>query len=142
MGMSDPDLLMMRRGPIDGRKFFSRSPFQSGYFITATSVCLAALTMDIVILYQQWDRLSSFTLSMLCLVAIGVVNTLWRGYRYLGRVRDLYLDGFIANVEPGSPLDIAMGVAAGAINEMLFFSFSTMVLLLGCVLNILNHARP
>jgi hypothetical protein len=125
-----PELLLARRGPIDGRKFFSRSPFCSVSFVLASAACLTGVLSDVFILYQYWRKLSTFAAAVVFLVGWGLVNTWWRALRYIGRARNLYLEGSIGDVERGSPLDIALGIAAGAITDILAFgSMSTMLLL-------------
>jgi hypothetical protein len=134
-----PELLLARRGPIDGCKFFSRSPFRSAYFLLATSVCLAGVLLDIFILYQYWQKLSTYAAAVLWTVGYGLTVAWWRGHHYIGLVRDLYLDGSITEAEKGSPLDITLGVAAGAINQILIFGSCATMLLLGYLAGLLRQ---
>ncbi len=134
-----PELLEAKRGPIDGQRFFSRSPFRSGSFILATSGCLISVLCAVYILYKYWPRLSMFAAAVIWTVGLGLVRTWWRAFQYIGRVRDLYSEGSVGEVEPGSPLDTALGVAAGAINEILLFSFGITMLLLGYTRDLLSR---
>jgi hypothetical protein len=129
MDWSDPRLLPFRRGPFDGQKFFSRSPFRSGYFLTASAACLLSLCITFVVMYRNWGRLGTFEVILLAQLAWGLGMTWWRNLQNIDRVRQLYEEGSITKVEPGSPLDVALASAGGATNELLFFySASTAIL--------------
>jgi hypothetical protein len=88
---------------------------------------------------QFWQKLSTIKAMLFGLVGWGLVNTWWRALRYIGRVRDLYREGSVTEVEQGSPLDIAVGVAAGAISDILFFGSGATVLSMGFVVKLLNR---
>ncbi len=64
----------------------------------------------------------------------------WQGLRHLGRAREVYEVASIEGVEPGSPLDIALGRIAAAICDLLFYPFLPICLLLALVIFLLNHA--
>jgi hypothetical protein len=137
--MPAPDLLKRGRGSIDGRKFFSRSPFRSGHFLAATAVCLAAVALDLCVLVEYWQQLPSLTACMLFLVGSGVVGTWWRALGYLDRAQELYMVVSLKGAEPDSRLDIALGVIAEATIDMLY-SVSITLLLLGCLWSVLGRA--
>lgn len=123
----DPESLLERRGPIDGRRFFSKSPFQSGYFIAATGTCVIAAALGFFYLNRSWH--TSAGPVIFSMVEVGILNIWWRAHRYLMRLRILYMEGAIRMVEPGSPLDLALGVAAGVTNDLLFFGSGTIAFL-------------
>jgi hypothetical protein len=139
---NSPELLLIKRGPIDGPKFFLESPFRSGYFLAATAVSLVGVFTALFILYAEWQRLSTFQAAVIWTVGYGLSVTWWRAYRYTKRGRGLYLDGSITEVEPGSPLEIALGIAAGAITEILFFGSGATMLLLGYARILLTRLPP
>jgi hypothetical protein len=139
MDMSDPDLLQIRRGPLDGQKFFCSSPFRSLRFLLASAACLGGMSYALR-LYWHWQRLWPSVSWIFVPVAVGLGGTWLVAYRYIGRVRNLYSEGLIGNVEPGSPVDVLLGIAAGVINETLFPWFAIVILLLGLAEYLLTHA--
>jgi|SRR5258708_6383959 len=118
-----PELLLERRGPINGPQFFSKSPFRSGHFIAATGTCVIGAVLGLFLLNRSWHSFAGPVI--FGFVELGILNIWWRAYRYLGKLRDLHLEGAIREVEPGSPLDLALGVAADATNDLLFFGSTT-----------------
>jgi hypothetical protein len=124
MEMSGPGLLRFRRGSSDWQKLFSRPPFRSVYFLIVTALGLGCLTLALSIIYRNGRHLSQFQVLALVMIAYGIVE-MWAQ-----RLRDLYSDGSITGAEPGTPLDVALGVAAGFINEILFSCFLTIAILL------------
>jgi len=136
----DHNLLFTGSSTIDGKVFFSHSPFRSGYFLAATGACTIAVLLNGFTLYRYWQRLSPNKASILCLVEWGVIITWWRGFRHLERIRELYLQGQITDAEPGSPINIVLGTVAVATSEMLFFSFSTMWLVQAYLIKLLSEA--
>lgn len=128
MSFSDPEWLELQRGPIDGRKFFSRSPFRSGYFLIATAVSWGCVVLVLRILLRHWPHLPSGGVVILSLIVMGIAQAWVRGYRYIDRLRQLYSGAVLTHVEAGSPLDIALGVAAGVTNNLLFYSLTTLAL--------------
>jgi hypothetical protein len=115
----DAELLKDKRGIIDGREFFSRSPFLNPLFLggaLASFICIF-MAFSIAIIYR--DRLSPGIVWVL----VGLCVTLpmaWLGaFRHIKRLRSLYKEGLIGTVEAGSPMDVALGVAANAVTEWL-----------------------
>jgi hypothetical protein len=133
------EFLAAKRGPIDGQKFFSRSPFRSGYFLIASLFCFISLLLDAEILFRYWQKLSTFGAGLFWFIGVGLALSWWRAFSYVERVRDLYRELLIKEAEPGSPLDITLGVAAGAINIILFLGSSVTALLLGYTRNLLGR---
>src|SRR5208282_3940837 len=130
--MSDLDLVG-RRGAFDGQKFFSRSPFRSGYFLVVTSLCMAGAVYGVSILYRYRHQMPSQGTTSLLVFVCGFVYPWWRAVRYHERLHQVYVEGSLVELEPGSAMDVALGVAAGAINDSLFFCFTTMLALLAYI---------
>ena len=137
MNMTNSSLLPYRRGPVDGHKFFSRSPFRSVYFLVMTLGCIASLVFAVYLMYRNWGKLgfNEFT-TVIWISWAGIITTWIRALMAIDRVRQLYFEGSITKVDPGSPMDVALGTAAEAIiNNLFFYSGSVLVLLM-----LLNHA--
>lgn len=137
--VTDSDLFAMR-GPIDGRKFFSQSAFRSAFFLVLTTLSLGGTFWVVLILCQYWNRLSSVSVLGLFIFACGFVGPWLRAFNYHARLRELYLQGSLTTIEAGSALDIALGVAAGGINDALFYCFATMLAMLGYIAFLLSHS--
>jgi hypothetical protein len=69
-----------------------------------------------------------------------IVEMWWRARAYLERIRELFMDGSIKEVAPGSPLDTVLGLAAGVTNELLFSSAIAILPLLLFLGFFLGHA--
>lgn len=133
--------LSVRRGAFDGQRFFSGSPFRSWYFLVVSSLCLGGAIYGLSILYRYWPRLSSQGTTGLLIFVCGFVYPWWKALQYHDRVRQLYLEGTVIQAEPGSILDVALGTAAGAIHDSLFYCFVTMVALLAYIEHLLRHCH-
>jgi hypothetical protein len=107
-----PDLLKDKRGTIDGREFFSRSPFRSRHFLMATGTILACLVMELVIVTHLSGRISSSGAWFLTTLSLLLLVSWFSALRHIRRMRALYKEGLIGDIEAGSPMDIALGIAA------------------------------
>lgn len=137
MEMSE-ELLIDRRGPIDGQRFFSRSPFRSVWFVVNTIFALICIALTAFIVYRFGDPLNQHGLPLFSVIMLGTIaRTWWATLQNIDRIRQLYAEGSVVEVEPGSPLDVAMGVAAGEMRNDLFTFFLTMVFLLAYALRLL-----
>lgn len=129
----DAELLKDKRGIIDGREFFSRSPFLNPHFLVGTIASFICIFMAFGIAIVYRDRVSLgivWELASLC----GVLPMAWLGvFRHIKRLRSLYKEGLIGKVEAGSPMDVALGVAANAIIEWLASLSCVVFIALGCV---------
>ena len=125
-----PELLQDKRGPIDGRQFFSRSPFLSGHFLVASGMNLACIAMELFLVFHHAAKISPST--ELFFAVLGIVILLsWLGtLRHIRRLRALYLEGLVREVEAGSPLDVALGVAAGEIVDWLLCISAAIMMML------------
>jgi hypothetical protein len=115
----NPDFLKDKRGIIDGREFFSKSPFSSNHFLIATATNLVCLVIVLAITLRHSGRVSSSTAWLLITVSLLVLISWFGSLQHIRRIRTLYKEGLINNVEAGSSMDIALGVAAGAIFDWL-----------------------
>lgn len=131
MATINNEQMLMRRGPFDGQKFFSISPFRSPYFMTATIVCFACILLILLIIYERWSQLHAIEVILLIQLAWGGIGVAWwRALQHIDRVRQLFGAQSLDEIEVGSPLDIALAAAGGAINDLLFFGFGTSFFLL------------
>jgi hypothetical protein len=115
----DAELLKDKRGIIDGQEFFSKSPFLNPHFLVGTiaSFICVVMALSIAIIYR-----SRVSLGMVWVLATtcGVLPMAWLGaFRHIKRVQSLYKEGLIGAIEAGSPMDVALGVAANAVTEWL-----------------------
>jgi hypothetical protein len=133
------DSLSARRGAFDGQKFFSRSPFRSAYFLVITALCASGTIFGLSILYRYRVLLSTEGMAGFLIFVCGFLFPWWRVLRYHELVRQLYSEGSVTNVEPGSALDVALGVAAGVIVNSLFYAFATMLALLAYIEHLLKR---
>ena len=130
-----------KRGPIDRHKFFSRSPFRSLSFLVVTTLCFSGVVLGLWIIYLGWRHWSVYFPSGLIVFICGFVYPWWRALLYHEKMEQLYSDGSISDVTPGSALDVALSVAAGGINDLLFYCFTTMGALLAYIGYLLKHCR-
>ena len=116
-----PDVLKDKRGPISGLSFFSRSPFYSLRVLVVGATNLVCVFLDASLLIRFWDRMPSHAKHVLIIFGVVLVFSWWGSIRNLNRLRDLYinLDQETTGAGPGSPMDIALGVAAGGITDCL-----------------------
>lgn len=138
----EDESVLLRRGPYDGREIFCKPLFRSARFLATMVFCFVCLTLVVVILVEFWNRFSESTVLVLGLIGFTVAGIWWRAWRYLDRLRQLYVEGSIQDVKTGSPLDIALGVAAGVAIDTLVFSLGMVALLLVFVLSLAAHCPP
>ena len=93
-------------------QFFARSPFRSYYFVANTVTLVLAIFLCVGVLVRYWGRFPEFTATWVG-AAIAAMLLLWgRALRDHRKIRELYTRGQIGQVSPGSPLDVALRVAA------------------------------
>jgi hypothetical protein len=127
---------------IDGPKFFSRSPFRSGDFLWASATCLGAILFDWFIVYRYHSKMSESGPLMIVMLT-GYFAQIWQvAFSQIRRVRALYREGSLDEVTAGSPLDVALSVAATAINEMFGRCFTIIIFLLALISILLSRAAP
>ena len=104
-------------------QFFARSAFRSYYFVANTVTLVLAIFLTVGILVRYWGRLPEFT-GMWLGIAIAGMLMLWaRALRDHRKIRELYAKGEIGQVSPGSPLDVALHVAATMTHLGLTYTF-------------------
>jgi len=115
----NPELLKDKRGIIDGRLFFSKSPFLNMYFLIGAIASILCVLMAVAIALLHRATLST-GIAWILIILCGFLPICWiEVLRHIRRLRSLYDEGLINDVEAGSPMDIALGVAANAITESL-----------------------
>jgi hypothetical protein len=124
-----------------GARFFSRSAYRSGVFITVTALCLFGGLGDLYVVSRYWHKLSSVSVAGFWIFACGFVGPWWRALRYHGRLQQLYMEGSIEKIEPGSAMDVALDIAMRAMNDSLFFCFTTMLAMLRYIAYLLSQTR-
>src|SRR6266849_6453545 len=112
---------------IDGRGLLTRSPFRSGYFVVASLMALGGLLANAYMICRYWRAMGVYGAFVLgSLVGVEQIYQWWRALRYYAKLRELY-SGSDIEMREGSPLGIALRVAAGGIVDLLFFSYGTIL---------------
>jgi hypothetical protein len=116
-----PDLLLDKRGPVAGFKFFSKSPLQSPRLLFIGISNAACLVFDLSVLFRHWFEMHAHARYVLIAVGAVLLISFLGSIRNLTRLRALYLDldEETHKAGQGSPMDIALGVAAGGITDCL-----------------------
>jgi hypothetical protein len=127
-----------RRGPIDGIKFFSYSPFRSIFFCVVTGIGLTDLVFALYILLR-YTHDNPGASSALWLAAIGVLSAWILAARQFGNLRALYLnESALVEVTRGSAFDVALGSAVGLTIGCLYFLYGAIFLLLALAYRLLS----
>jgi hypothetical protein len=115
----NPDLLKDKRGIIDGSDFFLKSPFRSKFFLTGTATIMICIIVELIIILHYSERISHALIQVFVSFLFIMLLTWFGALRHIHRMRALYKEGLINDVKVGSPMDIALGIAAGAIFDWL-----------------------
>jgi len=124
----------------DGARFFSRPALRSWWFIVA--ICsMAALTAGyLYIVIAHWNQLSfAFVSWVYNLLLLGAVGTLCGSWRMHARLHEMFLAD-VVKIEPRSPLDESLNVAARAIEMWLFMACNALLIAFCFVWWGLRHA--
>jgi hypothetical protein len=128
----------------DGRGLLTTSPFRSGQFIVTTLVAMGSILVDAYIVYRHWRTAGVYAALILSiLIGVQLIYQWLRALRYYAKLRDLY-SGPDEGIRAGSPLGVALRIAAGGMINLLFFSFGTILLaliLIGVLLTRLDGMR-
>ena len=115
---------------IDGRGLLTRSPFRSGYFVVASLMAVGCLLASAYIICRYWRAMGVYNAFVLgSLISVEQIYQWWRALRYYAKLRELY-SGSDVEMREGSPLGIALRVAAGGIVDLLFYSYGTILFIL------------
>ena len=124
----------------DGQKLLTGSPLQSGYFLSMSMLGLAALLWDVYLICQYWHSLNMYFIwALIGFIGIQLIYLWLRVVRYFAKLRSLYIPGFYEETKGGSSLDIALRIATGALNEILFYSYGLILCTLILVGVLLGH---
>jgi len=109
---------------LDGRGFLMGSPFRSVYFLITSVVGVGCIVVDVYLLYRYRQTLTiSAALMLSTLIGLQLIYQWWRVLRYRAKILEAYSKGSEEEVKGGSPLDVALRVAAGGMIDLLFFSY-------------------
>jgi hypothetical protein len=107
-------------------------------------VALGAILVDAYIIYRHWRTAGVYAALILStLIGVQLIYQWLRVLRYYAKLRDLY-SGSDEEIRAGSPLGVALRIAAGGMINLLFFSFGTILLaliLIGVLLTRLDGMR-
>jgi len=92
--------------------YYLRSPFRSHYFVAPSLLLLTDFFLMGAILVKNWNRLPGWTIFLLGLTLIALIMDWVRVYRTHSTVQHYLRTAQIENLEPGSPLETALYVAA------------------------------
>jgi len=127
---SDSDEGQVRRAAdyIDGFGLLTRSPFRSAAFLTTSFAGLCCIGADTHVVYQHGGSSGMQSVLTLCLLlGVQVVYQWWGALRCLNRMRGLFSEAHM-EAAAGSPLLIALRVAAGGMLSLLFFCYCMVLL--------------
>jgi hypothetical protein len=102
--------------------FFAKSAFRSGYFITATLVCLGTLAYEGFVLHRHWRVLSDNDVIGFLLVASLLLGLWTFSLEQHSWTRVLLRNEMISEVSQDFVFKNVLQVAAKTINNMLFSS--------------------
>ena len=121
-----------------GERFFSRSPFSSGVFVTEVVFLVAVILASSALFASYWNRLTLLMKAFLfVIVCVRAVYSMWAALLKHKKIREAYFVG-AAHIPPDSPAHIALDVAAKAILDDLFYLYNThlaFLLVLGIILH-------
>jgi hypothetical protein len=117
------------RGPIDGRHFFSTPLFRSFYFMALSVAALIGVLYDAYLVISHSNSLSANWIVLFFFIGTGFAYSWWGVVLNFKRLQAMDSDSLIQDVEDGSPLDIALGRAAWAPQQALFYCYGAMLMM-------------
>jgi len=130
---------------VDGRCFLTGSPFRSMHFVVASTLGLVAFVVDVCVIYRHRETLNIYVAVVLgILIGVQIIYQWWRALRYYSKIRKLYAMRSEEEARAGTPLDIALRIAAGGITDILFYCYGmTLValILIGVLLTRLEAVK-
>lgn len=123
----------------EGRSFPAAWPFGSVSLVVVSILGFAAVTVDVYLIFRYWNTAPAFVAPILAIpIGVQLVYQWWRVMRYRAKIRDLYPK----DSDYGSPLDLAVRVAAEGMIDILFFSYgitTVALILIGFLLSKLGR---
>ena len=124
---------------IDARQFFSHSPYRSTYFLIASFVFLVDIGYGSYLVFENWNKLSSFRLSQFLLAAGLLVNTYRSTLNRFRSVRnECFNENSSAKITNETLQGVALSTAVGTI-EVITFCYCVIALLLTYIGSLLKH---
>ncbi len=126
-----------------GNKFFSQSPLRSGYFAVATTLFAAVVLCSAWFFFDYRSRVPNAFMALLFIaVFIRALHSMSAGIMRHARLRQLCFEEDVTLDRPGEYTNAALGVAARAILDDLFYTNSTLLVFLCAVWILLHHLSP
>lgn len=110
-------------------RFFQESPFQWGYFVGDTAMLVMSTGICVYVMIRHWHQLAPVTEFALGVVVMGML-LLWNAsIQAHRRLHKVFLAAGIRELDPESPLEATVKVAASMVHLALFFAFLLVALL-------------
>lgn len=125
-----------------GLRFFSRSLFRSGYFVTATLLFIAVVLCAVRFLWMyRPPRLPSAAIALLLIVVVlRPIQVMWTAIARHKSIRKVCMLGQTPGIPPQNHANAALDVAARAIIDHLFDTFVIVLVFLFVISLLLRHA--
>jgi hypothetical protein len=120
------------RGPIDGRRFFSTPLFRSYNFMALTAIALTGVVYDFYLAISAISHFHSIAenwMVVFLFIATGFAYSWLAVVLNFRRIQAISPDQRSENIEEGSPIDIALGVAAWCPQQALMYCYGSMILM-------------
>lgn len=120
-------------------EYFAKPPHRSFFLCSGTALLVVVTFITAFVMVRHWDRLPTTTVYYLLFSVVGM-SAFWvlaiQNYR---EIHGLFTEGAIADVRPGSPIDLALRVAATMIHTGMFLLFFLVGMLVTQIDKILGH---
>jgi hypothetical protein len=124
---------------VGGRRSSAASPFRSLSFVVASILGLCAVMIDVYLICRYWHTAPAQVAPMLALpIGLQLIYQWWRALRCRRKIQELYSKAS----DDGSPLDVAVRVAAEGMIDVLSFSYGITffaLMLIGLLLSRLEY---
>ncbi|MGB8656145.1 MAG: hypothetical protein WCD23_16625 [Candidatus Acidiferrales bacterium] len=121
--------------------FFVRSPLRSWRFVLSAVIYVAFVTVDLTVLFMYSSRMPSGSSIFLILFLVGSAAPVGRTLHQHSRINELYLAGKMGDVDPASPIHVALEVASDALNDGIFYLFTTLFATVVFIWTCVRHAN-
>ena len=129
--MEPADWFTISRNALGASKFYLQSPFRFSYFRAVSAIFFVDIVVCALILLKFWRRFGFFSFGWLGCGMFLLVALWFLALRTHERLNLLLTTGQVEKLEIGSPLDIALGVAATVTNVGFFFACGAVA---GCLM--------